>query len=599
MQLPRKQRVGKLMRRRAQRREAQGLAPLVAGKRRGGGGAWRVFVSEARRNTRGERKADMKQLAEQYRNLSHDRKQELKEKGRLATRRHREGQRSFAKRQREVEEDLERERKRQRGQALLNEAIVPGEGVEASAIVAVDVGAQVAQIQSDAKLLAEAHREQLHRRATALKTWRATTGIAIRDGLPTAVPQLARWAPAFAGEGKIGAFDYLTWAFPADLCVPRALACLSARDERLLTACEADWMETLHSLVRHQDQPPFTEEKKAANAKWSCQEARMCLDGPRGDALWVYKVWFCRQLSRVFNTKQSRVPVNEGDIVIRLTSEPNVDSDSDGSSGGSDHRDMRDEVFRFMHISYVSWNPVKTWLRALEWPSGDVDEHGYLLLRGTHDYYVMMRFLDETFRHNSTYILRFYKLVGGSTHVEIDPHWIRVERFAADEVEHFDAPRRFHGRRSGPDMPRAPPSLDRLVAQLDGLKDDKAKENDGGDDAGSEKHESNSDSDHGEPSEDSSDHGEHVHVDPEEQESEAEADIESESSHCPSDNTDKPSKSRRSSEALGKVKYGLCLWWSLISAATCFYYNLFLLSCGWCFHNMLTPVGISGETGTM
>ena len=433
-------------------------------------------MSRRLQGRRGHRHADMKELGRQYRLLSAAEKQELKLEGLRATRRHKEGGRAFAKRARELERDAEADVKRRRGQAILDGTLEPGFApADDGAIVPfADMPLQIDRIVADCKAARAAEREQDHAAAQEVLGFLNREGMLIRDRFIAAVPELAKFAPTLTGETRIGRESLLSWAFPAERCIPRATAAVAAASPELLNELVKDWTEGLHKLVQHSEQAPIVDHPRPANEKWTCAEARTCMDGAEGDELWRYKLWFNRQITNAFRSKGDKSLLTKGDVVIRLTSTRRGASDVEVEVDEA----VEEEIFKWFHISLMFWNPVKPWVRELTWPNDFVDNRGHIHLRGTHVYYTLIEVLKATWRLDSDYMMSFYTLVGGRMPIpEIDPLWVRVKEFEADRCERFKAP-----RRPRPPRPPPPPMLDPLLDALEVLENDPSPSHDGSSD---------------------------------------------------------------------------------------------------------------------
>ena len=352
------------MRRENEDRQKAGLPQRATRPRRGGGGAWRTFVSRALRGKHGEAHADMKELGRQYRALTADQKTELAADASAATVRHRLGGASCAKRARDVDRAIEGDRKRRRGAALAQGATVPVLGDDLNARLE-DLPAILENAESDYKAVRAVGKDEAHATAMALKGWRDTKGKQVRDAFVHQALALETCSTQLVGEAQIGDVSLLSWQYPSKALLPAAVAHL-AQDPNLARDCIENWEDTLHNIVRHDAQPPIPPLPDKPPT-WGCGECRSCLCGPRGDGVWAMKVWFCSRLKEAFNTKASIKVLSDGNAVCRLTVDPEPESDVEGGDE-VEAGELEEEFARFFHLSLFSGSPYKVWLRALEWP---------------------------------------------------------------------------------------------------------------------------------------------------------------------------------------------------------------------------------------
>jgi len=335
---PAKPRRGRKQKKKAAERAKSGL-PERRKTGKGGGGLWRAFVSRALKGTKGRRHADMRALGEQYRALTDPERQALLASAQAATERHRAGGQSFGKRAREDDTDVRNDLKRRRAEALLSGAIVPvdAQGQDRTLDNLVEV---LESITSDNKAVKELNREREHQTATKVKAWRDGEGVRAWHRLVHAMPGLAPQASHFQGEATVGNQTLLSWMYPGEDVIPRAMGFLSNTPNAVQDAKD-NWTDTLHKLLKHDEQPPLhAEPKKKPHAKWSDVEARTCMCGATGDAIWEMKLWLCRTLAGAFSTPENKKRLDQADVVIRLSSEP-----LDEEEGDVEEEDEQQEEF--------------------------------------------------------------------------------------------------------------------------------------------------------------------------------------------------------------------------------------------------------------
>ena len=244
-----KKKVGPKQRRTNALRKKQGL-PEICRKKRGGGGCWRLFVSRSLRARRGRRRANLQQIAIEYRALTAEKKQELAEEAAAGTARHKEGLPTFGKREREIQADIQRDIKRRRGEALVSGAIVPVAHAGPD-MKLVDLPKMIEGLESDARAARAAIRDDEHNTAVAIKEWRRGEGVRVRDHLVVAIPSLARHVPEFTGEARVGNAALISWAYPCEDAVPRTLGTLEVERPDFLPALVENWNDTLHAMIEH------------------------------------------------------------------------------------------------------------------------------------------------------------------------------------------------------------------------------------------------------------------------------------------------------------------------------------------------------------
>ena len=421
--------------------------PAKTKQRRGHGGRWRTFI---KRRCRGVGKADFKELGRLYRALTPEEKAGLLPEARQATAAGRLGGDAYGPKPREEMRAVERAAKRRRVVAVAEGALVPvaRDPQELQAF-----SDSLALYKSDQRVLSRSRKDDNHAKAVEVKRWRDTVGVQKRDSLAMGVPALATAAPALTGECCSKKETLLSWSFPADVVVPRAIGAMRATRMGLVDACAADWNEVLHSTVIHAAQEPIVDPpRRAAHAKLSCYEADgVCLCGDHGDDVWAFKVWMCKEMSSCFYTPDLKHDLVNGDVVLRLL------------SSYSDDNEELPAPERWFHISTHYLNPYKCWLTEVEWPSQAEDARTHIHLQCVHKYWTMMQMIADIYQADSAWDLRFYKLVDDDLPVvSIDPNWIRVKHMALEKRPATHAPRR---RRAAVPNPA-------LFNVLDGLVDE-------------------------------------------------------------------------------------------------------------------------------
>ena len=373
---------------------------------------------------------------------------------------HRQGGRSFGKRDRKLQAEVDQDTKRRRGEALASGAIVPVVHGRPD-MVCEDFPAMMAALESDVKAVRAVKKEEDHVAAASMKLWRNTDGVHCRDRLAVAIPELAPYITQFTGEARIGKASVLSWSYPATLAVPRAMAALEKDNKALHKDLLENWNDTIHGFLVHDEQPPIPDPpKRKPEEKWSCKEAKTCLCNEFGDDVWAMKLWFCKHMSKALGAKAPKELLDAGNIVLRITSEPVVSSSDDGDEGS----EVEEDTFKFVHIPMMFFSPYKPWARECEWRDEYVDGRGNLHLYATDKYYTFIRLLKACWRQHATFDIRYYTLVDTEERIaSFDPRHILVQPYDVDGGDSHVAPRR--ARRQRP-LPPVPPAMEVLLGDL-------------------------------------------------------------------------------------------------------------------------------------
>ena len=374
-------------------------------ERRGGGGAWRAFVSQ---RCKDEAKACFKELAEEYQGLSAEQKAELKEVGRAATCAHRNGGISFGA----VARHLASMRVRM---ALLSSVSCTGLSRSGEARVlpraptALNAEAVVSEIVS-AKTSALARkvllRSQLEAEEQGTDAWHlGQVAITERDALFSRIPSLARHAPSLLGSpvsSQAWRFGVWQWCPPCGLEIPRLVSlCKKQEFHGVALAAISDW-DARCALVRHDDCPALVEgdDGDGPSHMPSCLQARVCLCGDRGKAVFKFASWVHKSTARAFRADRDAT-VDAAFVFLRLSyyNTAHVDDEAVPTLDG------------FVHLPYFRWNPSAGVVREMGWPYNFVDEFNRAHLVATDVY-------RNTYQHADLVVdegwrrieLRFYML---------------------------------------------------------------------------------------------------------------------------------------------------------------------------------------------
>ena len=74
------------------------------------------------------------------------------------------------------------------------------------------------------------------------------------------------------------------------------------------------------------------------------------------------KPWLCDAVTANFHSKEEKAVLANGDVVLRITSEPCSDNE-DGDPVEPDEGE--EEYIKFVHVSHHSFSPCKPWVREL------------------------------------------------------------------------------------------------------------------------------------------------------------------------------------------------------------------------------------------
>ena len=346
-------------------------------KKPGGGGAWRAFVSA---RCRGLGRQLFSQLAEEYRSLSDEDRLGFKEAGEVATLRHRRGSASFGELARAITRRCSREDTRRRIQAAMLDGRIPDSPHTVALLPPGEFVNGVSQRRADRKILSQMMREKENANIEEVHAWLASDGIAKRDALLASVPALAPFASSLLGSPKLNGVDVFNFCPPLGAELPKLVGRLSrARtvgSKRMFDMFLHDFDEH-HKMNIHGDAPALppgcAADANLINKKPTCLIARICLCAHRGDRLWKLGLFFIRSITTAF-ARGFRLPVDEGDIVLRVTRDGEFTHDPAALPNCGD---------LFFHVSLMYWSPLRPTLRIAEKPRIEV---GRLAVSATHIY---------------------------------------------------------------------------------------------------------------------------------------------------------------------------------------------------------------------
>jgi hypothetical protein len=384
---------------------------------RGGGGAWRAFISA---RCKGIAKAMLGPLALEYGSLSLEEKQAYVEAGAFATRVHRsEGGLSFGLVTREAARVLARDCTSQRSQRLLASGGVAHGVAGVASLVEPEGGANgsgVIDQACDRVKCAKVDR-LLWQRIAKQRIWDAASVVAShrrqsrhRDLLVSKLPMLASASPGFHSEYLPGVGASVSWTCPVAIEVPRLVAQLAHDHHEKGFDFLINGLENRSRVFFHNDQEPQVEEPRLKNnEKPTCLLARTCICGNIGDL--AHKAWlrFRDGLKKNFKSDHTKKLLEDGFIVARFAVESRP-----GVGVGAVGADIADEVRpdKFYHLSYLHGNPYFVVVRELACPDTMPDPAGSLHLVALHKYHLvhpMMKMI--VFETISCVRVKFYSLV--------------------------------------------------------------------------------------------------------------------------------------------------------------------------------------------
>ena len=347
--------------------------------RRGGGGAWRAFIS----TTDVGLTKDFSKLAMQYSQISNDERARLKALGKEGTRRHREdpSSRRFGPTARDTIRGAERSRKRSLTDALV-QPLQDGDGPIRSSDVASQVVAKSASwhdAENNAKhakrALGDLRAQEAARGNSSIIEFVQSTGqerlAAMRSAVPSAHLALHRCVPQPSSKD----WPLFTYDHGTSCRAANALACVVCQRDRLghsigkLVEVEA---HRRHWMIFHDECDPVPEETKAEKKANRCWHAGMCLCSEEGKKLFRFKNTLLNFIKIAAYDEYSKSSVVDGDWFIALNGADSLD-DAPMYDDGTVYKHAE----FVWHIASLSLNPfVPTFQRMLptEFIVGDAVE---------------------------------------------------------------------------------------------------------------------------------------------------------------------------------------------------------------------------------
>ena len=362
----------------SQMEPASGEQPNKRGR---SGGAWRLFVRQQSLGCVG--KPSLKQLSEQYVELSEGDREDLRVRGQVAREAKEAGAKgpSFGPTTRQVARRVA-QRCRAGAVARMVESqgdreLTEGQVAEAAVQLALQQTAcpTLATALSTARAIVRhqrsVNREQDHRDDLALASWVRSQGRGSVNRLGTGVPQLLPLVPWLQGVPSCSA-PLVEFAHPTQALASTFVGIAqSSQSSNLHKALHSDW-QVKHEPIMHKDCKPILEQKDKKPRVPLCSVVGLCLCGPEGARMASMRAAFYRRLKLAFPTKSEKkaLLVNRF-AVLKLEGRrgPIEDAwgqaaaENQGADAGSIAIDM------WLHVGSHSFKPYRSSFRLLNFVS--------------------------------------------------------------------------------------------------------------------------------------------------------------------------------------------------------------------------------------
>jgi len=419
---------------------------VAKGKRRGGGGAWRAFISE---RCKAVSKAVFSELAKEYRALPDEERARLRQDGAHAAAGYRHGGKSFGRVTRDVARATARSEALRRAVALASNELADRSISSCLAVPMADVADEVKKLKMDSWLLAKMKREQTKVEELDVHRWRSEQGIQLRDKAIAANPAFAPFAGSLCGAPQeIGnKVIVLDWFVPFSVQLPRLVTLLEKKMKDAQACFLTRWRE-MHTKVRHATLPAIAAPKPKTRQTPTYFEAGICLCGLKGTLMWRLYRWIDEALKHFCNTASEKALLDTGNIIIRFTHKE-YDPHPVDFIGPLLPEPIDDGLTgMFVVIALMYWKPYRPTYREFL-PLGIDADVGHLQLQGTNNYFTQW----ELCSHFQGILpeMRLWTLTCYSVHEstrplhELDPRRLEVEAYHKAPVSRI-FPRRPHGK---------------------------------------------------------------------------------------------------------------------------------------------------------
>lgn len=357
-------------------------------RKRGGGGPWRAFCSEAR----GGKRPDWRELGRQYNALTPEARLKYESMGKLGTLARAYGGSAFGDNSKRLRLALDRASVDQRCRELEASALaIFDDGARCLSLAPGALGAATKQAKRDVRLARRAKVEGQRAVADNIVDWVQGGGMQRRDKLALSVKSLAKDIPGFYNMPSHFFDNVFRWVCPNASVVPRMLGLQkSSAHAPFFEKLAVEW-SGLHNVVEHNEQPKLPgEEPSRSQAKPSCLLAGMCLCGVAGDAIWKMKLGVLRAMRSAMQSPALRQDLCDGRIVLRFMCAEREQSLSTGVLEEELHG-----LDKFVHVSLMYFSPYRPTFRALASEDPFPDEFGLLELQASDKYLTVVELSKE------------------------------------------------------------------------------------------------------------------------------------------------------------------------------------------------------------
>lgn len=415
------------------RGKAQGpLGQIKGGRRRGGGGPWRAYVSHKCKSLG---KAVFSGLSAEYKALSPEARQRFVQEGALGTLLHRQGRPAFGMVARALARaslrDDHHRRAMARAVAGLSEssslALLPSE-VEPS-----KVAEMLKEARADQHLLHKLNRAEKEAASERVWEWMGKEGVKIRDEFVLQSPSSCILALGLVGRPQPSDLLCVDWGFPLQQALPRCVAVLQKSEHKQVASALLQKWHNLHLEKRHADQEPLNLPPRQQRGKPPCLQAGVCLCGAVGDQAHGFKLWLDRAVKAMTASAELRKQVSECSVVLRLQKDACQDQSHQDLTGeaaaqvGQDQGEA-DMVDMFFLIGHMGFKPYKAICRKLV-PAGTdhLGNYNFSCVDEYLKFYELALNLQPHLLRHATWVATIYEVCDGCRPLaRIDPRALQA-----------------------------------------------------------------------------------------------------------------------------------------------------------------------------